>query len=58
MSSRKRNCIKNMSHEWETIDELPSHIVKQCWRCKVKTWKPRRDKVDYDRVVAVLPIRV
>lgn len=39
MSTRK--CIKNFVHEFETVNETSSHLVKQCWRCKIKTYKAR-----------------
>jgi hypothetical protein len=33
-----QRCLKNMTHEEETIAEYGTHIVKQCLRCKVKRW--------------------
>ncbi len=43
MASNKRRCIKNMLHEWVTINEYRTHILKQCERCKCKYWKARRN---------------
>ena len=40
MSTKKR-CLKNLAHEFEKVNETPSHIVNQCWRCKIKTYKAR-----------------
>ena len=41
MNTRPGRCIKNMQHEWETIVEYATHILKQCTRCNVKHWKAR-----------------
>ena len=39
MSHQK--CLRNLDHEWETVSETETHILKQCERCNVKNWKYR-----------------
>ena len=55
MSNYGRKCIKNMQHEWETVEEYPSHIVKQCLRCHVEHYKYRNVDIKPTRFV---PIRI
>ena len=55
MSSSNRKCIKNMQHEWETVEQYETHIVKQCSRCKTKHYKHRNTGI---RVHKVVPIRI
>ena len=45
MTTNNRSCIKNMQHEWELVETYRTHLLKQCWRCKVKRWQPRRNIV-------------
>lgn len=51
MSSNNRKCIKNMQHEWDTVAEHPSHIVKECWRCRAKRYIARNNGIRISRFV-------
>ncbi len=39
--STKRKCIKNFVHEFETVEQTSTHIIKQCTRCRIRTYKAR-----------------